>query len=227
MFPWWRAISIFLWAYTAVYILSHTPFDIVMLAQKKMTRYPSPQFGTLFLQMPVPIICYMLTSYYYWIYIVLTPLAAWVHQRDVFTNFYLSPVVSIPLRILGATLMGLGLFTAILGRIGRGCYLREVEPQLATRWGHRLVRHPEYLMYITGFLGLPLLCQQYWLYTLFLGIYPYIKIAIHEEQVLLEIFGEEYRDYQVQVGMFFPRFGVLLRHLKKREVFMEPHAISK
>ena len=69
-----------------------------------------------------------------------------------------------------------------------------------------IIRHPLYVSYIFILAGLSLTLLTYWILipTLFviIGIYPTAKA---EEELLIEKFGEEYREYKKKVGMFFPK----------------------
>ena len=85
-------------------------------------------------------------------------------------------------------------------------YLTRERAKLSTNWGHAIVRHPSYFLYITGFIGIPFTALSPYLFILYLGIPGYIISARNEEESLLEVFGDEYRVYQQRVGMFFMRF---------------------
>ena len=115
------------------------------------------------------------------------------------------PSIQFPLVISGIIITSIGLIVGCLGRIGRGAYLRKDEATLATNWGHAIVRHPEYFMYITGFIGLPLVALSPYLLILLIGIPGYVITAKNEEEVLIEAFGEGYLDYIKKVGRFFPK----------------------
>jgi len=69
-----------------------------------------------------------------------------------------------------------------------------------------IIRHPLYVSYILILAGLSLTLLTYWILipTLFVivGIYPTAKA---EEELLIEKFGEQYREYKKKVGMFFPK----------------------
>jgi len=69
-----------------------------------------------------------------------------------------------------------------------------------------IIRHPLYVSYILILAGLSLTLLTYWILipTLFviIGIYPTAKA---EEELLIEKFGEQYREYKKKVGMFFPK----------------------
>ena len=91
------------------------------------------------------------------------------------------------------------------GRIGRGFYLSKDQSELAITWGHRIVRHPSYLHYITGFIGLPLVTINP-IYLLFLlGIPAYISVSLNEDKALEKYFGEQFNIYKKKVGLLFPK----------------------
>ena len=98
--------------------------------------------------------------------------------------------------------MSIGLIVGCLGRIGRGAYLAKEDAKLATNWGHAIVRHPSYFLYITGFIGLPFAAFSPYLFILLFGIPGYIATARNEEKVLIEKFGAEYEKYMKKVGRF-------------------------
>jgi protein-S-isoprenylcysteine O-methyltransferase Ste14 len=60
-------------------------------------------------------------------------------------------------------------------------------------------------MYIVCFIGLPLVTLSPYLLVLLLGIPGYVITTRNEEEVLLEEFGEEYKEYMIKVGRFVPR----------------------
>ncbi|MHA1519822.1 MAG: methyltransferase family protein [Promethearchaeota archaeon] len=214
MFQWWAIITIFLICYDATYILSHAPLDLIMLCRKKLARYPSPNFPKIH-----DAFFYTIASYLFLLYIYIAPLIAYSKGVDIYSTIALPSPLSYSLsysillalsnfiRIIGMVIMAVGVFLAILGRFGRGLYLNHENPRLTTTWGHRIIRHPEYFMYITGFIGLPLLTLNYWLIILVVGILPYYRIAKYEENGLIVLFGEEFIDYQQKVGMFFPKLN--------------------
>lgn len=200
MIVWWKLIAYYLLGYISIYILSHAPLDLIMLFRKKKVSYPGPPFEHV-----REAFFYLLASSIFLIYIYTTPFIALKTQTDVFTKIDLPTHLEFILRALGMLTMILGMLIAVFGRIGRGFYLCHPQPKLTTTWGHRIIRHPEYFMYITGFIGLPLLTQNFYLLFLLTGIYPYYRIASYEERQLLLLFGSLYRQYQDKVGMFFPK----------------------
>lgn len=106
--------------------------------------------------------------------------------------------------------MYFGLIISCLGRIGRGLYLAKDREVISMKWGHRIARYPEYLFYITGFLGLPLITLNPLLLILTFGVIGYISFTNTEEEALIAHFGEEYITYMKKVGKLFPKIKVEL-----------------
>ena len=71
--------------------------------------------------------------------------------------------------LTGMTLMTYAVIVDALGRISRGANLSKENPELATKWGHAIVRHPQYAMYIVCFIGLPFVSLSPYLLVLLLG----------------------------------------------------------
>ncbi len=209
MFQWWAIITVFLLSYDVLYIVSHAPLDLIMLCREKCSRYPSPSFQKIH-----DAFFYTIASFIFLLFIYIVPFKAISKGADIYTTifpsfpsfpFFLS--LSHILRIIGMVIMSFGMILAIFGRIGRGLYLNHKQPRLTTSWGHRIVRHPEYFMYITGFIGLPLLTLNFWLLILLFGILPYYRIAKYEENGLILLFGEQFIKYRQSVGMFLPKLS--------------------
>lgn len=114
------------------------------------------------------------------------------------------------IQVTGFVLLFLGVVLADWGRISRGvvapsCSMPEGYT-LSKRGAYRIVRHPMYVSYSLFFIGIPLALLNVLLFVCILGILGYYRIAKEEERVLIERFGEEYREYQKKVGMFIPKF---------------------
>ena len=187
----------FFLAYITVYVLSHLPFDIYMLIRKDKASYPTQGFESILESLSV-----VLTTFLFWFYLIFSPVVVLSSGKNAFVLESLSEEIRFPFILVGIIIMSIGLIIGCLGRIGRGAYLAKEEAKLTTNWGHALVRHPSYFLYITGFIGLPFAAFSTYLFVLLLGIPGYIITARNEEKVLIEKFGEEYEVYMKKVGRF-------------------------
>lgn len=109
--------------------------------------------------------------------------------------------------VLGLVSLGFWIWTQVaLGK--------DWSPQLQLREGHRLVttgpyaqiRHPLYAAMIGYGTGLALVTAN-WVFAVLtiLMIVGLSARAPREEQMMLEEFGEEYREYMQKTGRFFPK----------------------
>jgi protein-S-isoprenylcysteine O-methyltransferase Ste14 len=119
-----------------------------------------------------------------------------------FLNDYIPLAVQVP---LGVIFLALALYMA---RTGMKIVFGEVpETQGVIRKGpFRLVRHPIYLSEILFYLGLlmfrtSLAAAVIWI----LAIIFFVYIAKYEEKLLLARFGEDYKAYMRDVGMYLPK----------------------
>ena len=88
----------------------------------------------------------------------------------------------------------------------RHLYRAQRNNTVATSGPYALVRHPQYIAFITVLLGFLL----QWPTILTLGMFPvlllmYAKLARLEEQEALKQFGDEYTRYAANTPRFFPR----------------------
>jgi protein-S-isoprenylcysteine O-methyltransferase Ste14 len=143
--------------------------------------------------------------------IALLPLLVYLIQPDwvKWARFALPDSV----RWLGAVLAvsTIPVFWWILKSIGAS-----ISPTHSTRVGHRLVtngpyrwvRHP---LYSTGFvlvLALTLLAAMWWLAgAAILPLTILLMRTSKEEARLIEVFGDEYREYMKRTGRFVPKVG--------------------
>jgi protein-S-isoprenylcysteine O-methyltransferase Ste14 len=77
---------------------------------------------------------------------------------------------------------------------------------LVTAGPYRFVRHPFYLAFLLGIIGLTLLSANW--FILPVGLVPFLFILTRlpiEERKLEERFGDAYRDYRARTGAFVPR----------------------
>ena len=104
---------------------------------------------------------------------------------------------------------GLGLFWYSHRTIGSYWSIRieiKEEHRLVTCGSYRYVRHPLYTALFLGYLG-TLLALQSWILTVWFPVFIacYLLFAKGEERVMENGFGEAYRAYRRQTGMFLPR----------------------
>ena len=188
----------FFLAYLSLYIITHFPFDLYMLIKKRGASYPTPSFNSTLESLSV-----VLTTFVFWFYLVFSPTVVLSSGKNIFVLESISNTFKFPFILTGIIIMSIGLLVGCLGRIGRGAYLAREEAKLSTNWGHAIVRHPSYFLYITGFIGLPFAAFSPYLFVLLLGIPGYIITAKNEDKVLIEKFGKEYEEYMGRVGRLF------------------------
>ncbi len=98
-------------------------------------------------------------------------------------------------------------FSGYLARSGLRTVFGEIkqEPQVYSSGVFAIVRHPIYLGAILLYLGLIIFTLSLASFILWILIIVfYIWISRYEERLLLNHFGEKYREYQAKVPMFFP-----------------------
>jgi len=134
-------------------------------------------------------------------------IAVWITDSFFFKysiplNNYIPPAVQIP---LGAICLIIAGYLALTGMKIVFGEVREV-PCVIRKGVFGIMRHPIYLGEIFLYLGLlffspSLAAIGVWIVTIAFLHY----ISRHEEKLLLERFGDEYRQYMEDVPMYFPR----------------------
>lgn len=109
--------------------------------------------------------------------------------------------------ILGYGLLFIGIGLFIQG--WRELYRARQENRLVTDGLYAVVRHPQYSGLFLGLFGEGFV---HWPTVFSITVLPvivlaYVLLARREEKRVLEEFGDEYRNYQQRVPMFFPRPG--------------------
>ncbi len=80
-------------------------------------------------------------------------------------------------------------------------------PVLVDLGVYGLCRHPMYLGVVTLLLGLSLVTFSVVAFALVLVLFVlYDRFTSYEEERLIELFGEDYREYQRRVPKWVPRF---------------------
>jgi protein-S-isoprenylcysteine O-methyltransferase Ste14 len=106
---------------------------------------------------------------------------------------------------------GLGLFWyghAVIGHYWSIRIRLKAAHRLVTDGPYRLVRHPLYSALFLGYLG-TLLALQSWVLTAWFPVFvaSYLVFAHKEEDIMERGFGEAYRAYRRQTGMFIPKWA--------------------
>lgn len=147
-------------------------------------------------------------SLYFWLLFVIIPIDAIVGQEILYFSL-ISDLdhINYIVQIFGIILILMGTIVACWGRISRGT--RAISwgiPQKLEKSGmYKYIRHPLYASYCYYFIGFVLALQSLLVFPLLLGIIGYYRLSKYEEDILIEVFKDEYREYQQNVGRFFPR----------------------
>jgi len=143
--------------------------------------------------------------YVAWLVVAPTKFVAW--ERWIATQGFAELLGWIAIPFLAA---GLWLFWYGHAMIGHNWSFRirlRQAHQLVTGGPYRLVRHPLYTALFLGYLG-TMLALQSWILTAWFPVFvvSYVLFAREEEDVLESAFGEAYRGYRRDTGMFIPRW---------------------
>lgn len=199
----YQLINLYFICYLSIYLIVHLPFDIGMIIKRGGANYPSPPFKNY-----IHAILFIVPSILFWAYLLVMPVITYINQLDFYSFQPLNFVpftIKFVIQIFGFLIMSFGLLIDLLGRIGRGFFLKHNKAKVSKSWGHAIVRHPSYLHYIVSFIALPLVTFNPILLIFEFGIFGYLKVTETEEDALINYFGEEYRDYMSKVGKLFPK----------------------
>jgi protein-S-isoprenylcysteine O-methyltransferase Ste14 len=112
-------------------------------------------------------------------------------------------------QVLGLAIMGAGFLVFVWSVIARGRHSVSWEmsdDHALITWGpYKYVRHPSYLGYFLMFTGLLLTWLNLVALIPLVAIPGYAKIAVTEEELLKQRFGDEYLKYMESTGRFIPK----------------------
>lgn len=119
--------------------------------------------------------------------------------------------------LIGYSIVFVGLTFLVRG--WREVYYARKEGRLATTGPYALVRHPQYTGIFLAIFGEGVV---HWPTIFSLVSFPiivlaYVLLARKEERQMVDKFGDQYRDYQKRVPMFFPHWGDWRRLFRGRE----------
>lgn len=156
----------------------------------------------------------MISPFAFFFYSVFNPIFKWLDQYTAtrwFTSFFLPHMVLPPtlflkaVRILGSAFFIIGFFTFSICALQ--VYLGKI-----FKWGvankglYKYIRHPQYLVLGIWGTGMSILWPRFIvLVSLSLMFILYYFLAKDEERRMLKHYGETYKDYMSNTGMFFPR----------------------
>ncbi len=131
-----------------------------------------------------------------------------------FADYGLPTAASLALGVVGAPVFAVGIWLLWRSHADLG---RNFAPTLQTVEDHALVtdgvfrriRHPMYVAHLLWAIGQMLLLQNWIAGPAFLVVQIplYLRRIPAEERMMLEQFGDEYREYMNRTGGLFPRFG--------------------
>jgi len=139
--------------------------------------------------------------------IFLVFMAVWItdsffFRYSVFLNDYIPDPVQIT---LGAIVLVISAFLAVAGMVKMFVKVRE-KPRVVRDGVFGVIRHPVYTSEMLLYLGLLLFSTSLAAVAIWIiGIAFLHYISRYEEKILLEHFGDDYRQYMKDVPMYIPR----------------------
>jgi protein-S-isoprenylcysteine O-methyltransferase Ste14 len=141
-----------------------------------------------------------------WFRIIIIAIAVWFIFQFPTINGLIPPALWV--QVLGVVLCALGIALAIWARVNLGTnwgmpMSLKVDPELVTSGPYRFIRHPIYTGVITSALGSALVTPAWFIaFVLFLIYFSYS--AKKEEQIMIGVFGERYKEYMKHSKMLIP-----------------------
>ena len=199
----YQIIGIFFAINLTIYVVVTLPLDLVTYRNSRGGKAHSLEMKTNFTM----IVTFLISSYM-WVLYVLIPLDfLFGPQIFIYQPITSSDTINTLIQFLGLVIVLFGTFIASWGRISRGrrAFSWGVPKKLEKEGMYKYIRHPLYASYCCYFLGFIMILQNVLIFPLLIGIYGYYDLSKYEEAILVDHFGEEYREYQNRVGRFYPR----------------------
>lgn len=177
-------------------------------------------------QVPAYFVSTVWAIYVAWLVVAPLPAAEWDRWP---ASHWLGDLLGwIALPILGASLW---LFWYSHYTIGHYWSIRvelKTEHRLVTEGPYRYIRHPLYTALFLGYLGTVLALQSWTLVAWFPAfVVSYLLFAKEEEKVMERGFGEAYRAYRRQAGMFLPKWARVRANVFRTAVQWRARASDK
>lgn len=150
-----------------------------------------------------------LSTLFAFILVASIPLA-WFIEATQDETWYFFELVELPdyIWVFGFVLLCIGIIIHGWSRYVRhemaASWAMSEEHRLVTTGPYSRVRHPSYTSYFLSFIGLCFLLPSLISLILLVGFWGYHRIAVIEEDHLLQHFGGSYREYMKRTGRFFP-----------------------
>jgi protein-S-isoprenylcysteine O-methyltransferase Ste14 len=134
----------------------------------------------------------------------------------IFSNWFTSCNLALPLwaRIVGAVGFALTILLywwthKVLGKHWSNVLVIKEEHKLITEGPYKYVRHPMYTTFWMWVIFQGLLLANWLVWIVGIGTWSlaYFTRIEHEEQMMLEQFGQEYKDYMKKTGRLLPKFS--------------------
>ncbi len=125
-----------------------------------------------------------------------------IEQPRIYDNIIL-PFSGAVLLLAGIVLNIIGTRQLVKTKLGG---VKGIPDKIITSGVYNIIRHPVNLGFIFIFCGWYLMWSGiYSLYFLPVLVIIFIIVSFYEERNLIKVFGDEYRNYKKNTGMFFPK----------------------
>ena len=119
----------------------------------------------------------------------------WRIEKELDGDSLIRTIAGIVALGLGAAVFWWGL--AALHRVKTGILLQQPASRLVTAGPYQWTRNPQYVAYVSGYIGAALLANTVWPIVLLPGVIALLVTVViaREERYLQSVFGSDYREY--------------------------------